>query len=151
MKDLWPEDIYVRESQLRAPVTILKEQASLLGKKTRNLVVGRVGRMAETEALHLGDTVGYRDSSFGYYFRLAAPALDGYQYTLFFIVHGIDLYPVRFRLDESIAQEIFHNPSYAPTAESEAEFTMLLSKIFAASKTRSVIQAMLAQMEVQPA
>lgn len=151
MKDLWPEDIYVSDSQLRAPVTILKEQASLLGKKTRNLVEGHIRRMDETEARVRGAALGYQGPGFGYEFHLAAPALDGYRYRLFFIIHGIDLYPIKFSLDESIAQEIGHDPRYAPTAQSESELTILLGRIFAASKTRSVIQAMLAQMETEPA
>jgi len=36
MSDLWPKDI--GNTNLRAPVSILREQASLLGEKTQNLV-----------------------------------------------------------------------------------------------------------------
>ena len=37
MVDLWPEDIAVY-TKLRSPATILREQASLLGDRTQNLV-----------------------------------------------------------------------------------------------------------------
>jgi hypothetical protein len=39
--DLWPSDI-AANSNLRTPVTILKEQAALLGQKTDNLVIATV-------------------------------------------------------------------------------------------------------------
>ena len=38
--DLWPANI--ADSNLTTPVTILKEQAALLGEKTRQLVKGEV-------------------------------------------------------------------------------------------------------------
>ena len=40
MNDLWAEDIGV--TTVKTPVAILKEQASLLGNKTQNLVIGEV-------------------------------------------------------------------------------------------------------------
>ena len=41
MEDLWPDDI-TPDEDLRAPAAVLKEQASLLGQKTSNLVKGYV-------------------------------------------------------------------------------------------------------------
>ena len=38
--DLWPDDIAV--TSLQVPVTILRQQATLLGEKTKNLVEGEV-------------------------------------------------------------------------------------------------------------
>ena len=35
MDDLWPADIIDTDNQIVAPVTILKEQATILGQKTR--------------------------------------------------------------------------------------------------------------------
>ena len=76
--DLWGEIV---PAAVRTPVAILREQAALLGTKTKNLVEARV----VTEA-H-GDAFTHR-------FQLVAPALENYTYALFTIQRGIDFYPV---------------------------------------------------------
>lgn len=47
MSDLWPEDISV--TKMRAPLTILKEQASFLGSRTKNLIIAKVERQQENQ------------------------------------------------------------------------------------------------------
>ena len=64
MLDLWPEDIGPIPD-LKSPVTILREQASLLGKKTNNLV--------EAELVQL-EAVISEDREFSYAFLIVAPA-----------------------------------------------------------------------------
>ena len=78
MIDLWPDDI--EHTSVKAPVTILKEQGALLGRKTDNLVEGVVARDRRlfTEP---GD--------FRYSFYLAAPALGDYRYRLLGILHSV--------------------------------------------------------------
>jgi hypothetical protein len=63
------------------PARMMREQASLLGRKTENVVEATV------------DTTTNR-GDFVHSFDLVVPALDHYTYELFRIRHGVDLYPV---------------------------------------------------------
>jgi hypothetical protein len=121
---LWPEDIAVTDAV--APVVILKEQASLLGQRTQNLVEARV----HPGQLHY---VGY---PFVYYFELVAPALDNYRYRLFGISHGVEFYPVRIEFEEFDGYR---------DAISESEFMDELAKIFSSERTKRIISSLIAQ------
>ena len=65
MTDLWPDDIG-RRTKLKVPATILKEQGSLLGRKTDNLVTGEIFEV---------DRNTLPKNDFAYTFYLVAPAL----------------------------------------------------------------------------
>jgi hypothetical protein len=156
MVDLWPADIaYTRQ---KAPVTILKEQAVLLGDKTQNIVT------ASVEAIPPGllrrtpqDIWQTRQDTFAYQFSLVAPALSHYRYQLFSIVHDASMYPVMFRFDDEIKRE-YREFAIATArlddpdcqAETEEQFLETLKFIFQTSKTRQVIQAILAQSQEMP-
>ena len=135
MIDLWPDDI--RYTRLKAPVTILMEQASLLGKKTQNLLEAKVEN--NKEALVSAEV-------FVYGFYLVAPALSYYRYKLFTISHDIQLYPVKINIDSDILKEISPDAEEQLLAESEGDFLEILKKIFGAEKTRHIISALLAQV-----
>ena len=141
MESLWPDDIQVVKE--KAPVTILREQASLLGQKTKNLVTAEV-RPTE-KLLGLG---------FGFAFYIVGPALGNYRYMLFMISHDIELYPAQIWFDdEESVKEIFPwvtNSGRVVQAKSEDEFLEFLGAIFRSQKTRQVIQAILAQSGVEP-
>ena len=62
MEDLWPKEIGTAE--ITSPVAILREQASLLGQKTKNLVEADVSPLNNDT-----DTIFY-------HFYIVAPALD---------------------------------------------------------------------------
>lgn len=114
--DLWGE---IAPSAVRTPVSILREQASLLGKKTRHAIEGEV-------ATH---TLG---SDFVHLFNLVVPALDNYSYELFRIVHGVSIYPVRvWGSDESLPDE-------------EA-FLEWLGRTLSSEKTKGIVGNLLAQ------
>lgn len=150
MKDLWPNDI-VQLSQ-RTPVSILKEQASLLGARTKNIVTA--------EVLQLEDSSNH---DFNYQFYLVGPALQNYHYGLFTVSYSINLYPSVFTLDIDIIEEFriaqsdqlrqldfMLNPlkfsqENKIMVENEEQLTNLLKLIFAAQKTRRVIAAILGQ------
>jgi hypothetical protein len=137
MTDLWPKDMgYAGE--LKAPITILREQASLLGRKTRNLVEAEVRQR------------GGHEQQFAYEFNIVAPTLGPYRYLLFWIRHGIDLYPVQIMIDGDMARQI-SGGSPKLGAQSEEEFLGHLERILNAGKTRRVIQALLAQVSGAPA
>jgi len=142
MEDLWPDDI--PRIELRSPVAILREQASLLGRKTQNLVE------AEVKPLDTKSSPSTGRYDFGYAFLVTAPALGNYRYTLFRIYHGIQLYPLDVDPDADIAKEI---PCHLGaggrstfTVESEDDLLEALKKIFNARKTRQLINVLLAQV-----
>ena len=76
--DLWGE---LAPADMRTPVSLLREQAALLGEKTGYVVVARV----ETTP---------RSGFFNHRLILVAAALGDYEYELLKIRHGVDLYPV---------------------------------------------------------
>ncbi len=141
MTDLWPDDIQV--VKVKAPVTILREQASLLGQRTKNIVRAEVHVVA-----------GLHFHPFVFSFHIVGPALGNYRYKLFEIRHGIELYPARIALDdEESVKEIFPwitNSGRVVEAGSEEEFMEYLRRIFESQKTRRVIGAILAQSGVEP-
>ena len=106
MVDLWPE--VMENTEVRAPVTILKEQAALLGNKTKNLVIAQVSKpidlLVQVEERIKNNSLGSSKGKTLYHsFYLVAPALNNYQYELFTIANDINLYPVTIvYLDENI-------------------------------------------------
>ncbi len=151
MEDMWPSDI--THSELLPPVAMMREQASLLGKKTRNLVTAEVSSRKEFES-GKGEVLIHR-------FDLVAPALDNYTYGLFYIVQPITIYPLRFGMDSDIYEEIASSKlrdqvqmsKGAVTVDSEELFREVLRRILQSQKTKWVVSAMLAQTtsEVPPA
>ena len=117
--NLWPENI--ADSNLTTPVTILKEQAALLGEKTRQLVKGEV----------VTQTTG---NLFVHYFYIVAPTLS-YKFELFTLSHGVNFYPLVMKyLNNTIS------------LSSEGEFKDKLKEIFAAPHTLNVVHSILAQV-----
>jgi len=144
--NFWPEDITA--STVRPPVAILKEQASLLGKKTNNVVEGLVSELATLD----------EQDRIEHVFSLVAPALGGYRYRLFTMGHDIRMYPLTIRVDsenynlvnpktpdkETVADRLRRQRNEFKV-DNEPELKDLLKKIFATRKTRQIIGAMLAQ------
>lgn len=115
--DFWGD---IAPSAVRTPVTILRQQATLLGAKTKDLIEATVF----TESGR---------GSFRHLFDLVVPGLDNYTYNLFAIDHGIDLHPVTvLNRDQKF--------------ETEAEFTNWLRAELSSDKTRKVIGNLLAQV-----
>ncbi|PZN82097.1 MAG: hypothetical protein DM484_07035 [Candidatus Methylumidiphilus alinenensis] len=139
MNDIWAEDIGI--TTVKTPVAILKEQASLLGRKTQNLVVGEVISSSQ-------DAI--EEPKITQRFNIKAPALGNYRYNLFSISHGIDIYPLTIYLENSIVSELAttnlilgsHNPRLI---RSEEEFLGILNRILKSKRTKQVVHALLAQ------
>ena len=117
--DLWPSNI--ADSQMTTPVIILKQQAALLGEKTRNLVQGEV----------LTQTVG---NMFVHHFYLSAPTLN-YKYELFEISHGISFYPLNLR-----------QHGQGSSVADEEQFKERLKENFSSPHTLNVVHSLLAQV-----
>lgn len=134
MKDLWPKDI--AQAINRAPVTILKEQAALLGEKTQNIVKAEVDQV--------DDRLDDKRYEFSYRFYIVAPALQNYHFRLFDISHNIELYPLQLETYPDVASDI-QEGSNKLRIEDENALLAVLEKIFAAPKTRRVIASLLGQ------
>ena len=117
--DLWPDNI--ADSKLTTPITVLKEQATLLGEKTKQLVTAEV----------VTQTTG---NLFVNSFYLMAPTLK-YRYELFRASHGINFYPL------SVEYAGQHN-----TTRDEDEFKAKLKEILSAQHTLNVVHSILAQV-----
>jgi hypothetical protein len=122
-RDLWPDNLSI--AGLRAPVTILREQAGFLSHKTKHLVEGLV--KSKTSDNH----------RFSHDFYLVAPALDRYRFLLLSIEHDTDFYPLKMSSES--------NPE--TTVNSEEELMTKLAQLFSSEKTQRVIHALLAQSQ----
>lgn len=126
--NLWPDEIAFVTDDL-PPVTILKQQASLLGQKTKNIVEAEVKTTsADVEGI-LRHTM-----------YLVAPALCFYRYPLIDVEHEVtSMYPVTIKMSRSdIKQKKI-------SARDEKEFKDVLKRVFADEETKKVIGALLAQ------
>ena len=124
--DFWPD---LDTTKPRTPVLILKQQAALLGKHTKNLVVAKV------------ETVGTYKGYFLHKFILEAPALN-YRYEMFSISHDLRLYPVT--LESSPESHL----SRAPTVfNSENELVDWLKDVLNSGATKNILGTLLAQVE----
>ncbi|MEZ4713448.1 MAG: hypothetical protein R3A44_40045 [Caldilineaceae bacterium] len=165
MTDLWPENL--GEQQFDSPVSIMREQANLLGDKTSNLV------KAEVKA-------GSMDNGhFVYHFYIVAPTLNNYHFLLFTVEHEIELYPLEIYIDEVLGKELGakepfqtleeHRKSIADLFESAAGFRVKQTKrlvfrvssteqfldklrmILASQRVQQVVSALLSQMSFDEA
>ena len=118
--DFWPANI--GETTLITPVSILKEEASYLGPKTKQLV------KAEVRSSTSGD-------NFVQQFVIVAPGLNNYAFILFYVVHPITLYP---------ATLMWQNTNNS--IPNQAALTAKLKEILESGQTRQVVEALLAQV-----
>jgi hypothetical protein len=127
---------------VRTPVLVLKEQAALLGKKTKNIVRAEV--IGPKRGIPVGEFAGQEDYEHfknGFvlvYFSLVAPVLENYHFQLFTIQYSITKpYPVRIF---AVIQ-----PPLVEKVSSEIELVEALKTIFSNQATISVISSMISQ------
>ncbi len=124
VQDLWGE-LPVTET-VRTPVTILREQAALLEKKTENILQGNIHIAASRD-------------EFSVSFDIIAPSLDDYSYRVLTIDYPPIMYPLRVR--EKVTRE-------APViwqCGDEERFTEVLGRILSHSQIRRVVTSLVAQ------
>jgi hypothetical protein len=127
--DLWP-DFAPAEGEV-PPITILKEQASLLGLKLRNLIEADVETGTTDYQRFLRHTL-----------FLIAPVLNFYRYKLLDVEHlATQMYPVTIKVSLDDAA----NTHTEIKAENESEFKDALKEVFASAQTKRVIENLLAQ------
>jgi hypothetical protein len=115
--DFWGE---IGTTDIRTPLSILREQAAALGPRTKNIVEAKV------ETTVIG---GY----FVHSFSLVVPSLDNYKYELFDVRHEPDLYPVRVDTFTDLANE--------------DAFKTWLRERLSSERTRKIVNNLLAQAQ----
>ena len=123
VKNLWG-DLPSGEG-IRTPLTILREQASMLGEMTNNLLEAQIltNQVSSEDMLHT--------------FQIVAPALDNYTFNLFRVQHGVHLYPLAI-IDIQRGVQL-HTPD-------EPSFEEKLEEILTSEQTRRLVAALLAQI-----
>jgi hypothetical protein len=117
--DFWGE---IEQPIVRTPVAILKEQAALLGTKTKNLIEAEVYTDMNSGALD-------------HHLYLVVPAM-GYRYELLRFWHSAtDLYPVT-TISASTVQSL----------ETEEQFVEWLRERLSSSETKRIVGNLLAQV-----
>lgn len=119
--DFWPDDM--DKDIIATPVSMLKEEASYLGPKTKQLLKAEVR------------TAPQGDGRFLHYFMIVAPGLSNYQYQLFYAVHTITLYPVTIN---------WNNQQYS--IPDQGRLTEMLKQILGSEQTKHILQALIAQV-----
>ncbi|MEE3717845.1 hypothetical protein V2H45_13975 [Tumidithrix elongata RA019] len=126
--NLWPEDL-VGVPDTTPPITILRQQATMLSQLTRNILEGEV--VSEP----FGNDPKF-SNSFTHNFYIKAPAIGGYRYKLFYVQHAVSPeYPLRIVKDE--LPEL--------SAQNEEQFYDVLRQIFNSDRTKKVIRSLMAQ------
>lgn len=129
--DLWPEDISAPEGEI-PPITILKQQASLLGHRTRNLIEAEVETGTSDYQRYLRHTL-----------FLVAPALNFYRHPLLEVEHdATQMYPATVRA--SLSGNETSKPRRIKVRNSN-EFKKALMGIFSDEETKKAIGSLLAQ------
>ena len=121
--DLWGDII---QAEVRTPVAILREQASLLGIKTKNLIEASV-------------KTSVKGGEFRHSFRLVVPALDGYTYELFEIFHGVSIYPI------TVPNRVGNLEAPGLRLKDEEAFLNWLGHQLSSNETKRIISNLLAQ------
>ncbi|HYL79128.1 MAG TPA: hypothetical protein VEU96_33360 [Bryobacteraceae bacterium] len=128
--DLWPE---IDVANTRTPVSILKQQAALLGKHTNNLLEATVETIASSD-------------SFVHRFIIEVPALAGYRYELFSIRHDEKLYPVQIQHGPRTAMPSAYS-AWQDGIESEEILLEWLKAVLNSPDTKRLLGNLLAQVE----
>lgn len=149
-RDFWPDEIAV--TSVVTPIAILKEQAALLGEKTKGLVLGEVESEQEQGEEVVED---YLKEPLGssapiiqkHTLYLVTPALDNYQYSLLSVKHDFELYPCEVCYhpkpeDLQISRDEFDDSTdFNP--RSEDEFVEWLEQALSQRETRRIIRALI--------
>lgn len=141
-KDLWGD--FPKTDTIQTPYTILKEQASLLDKKTNGLLIGEVKLSQsvefETSLKVMFSEENQQNQSLVAFLRIQAPSLNNYTYSVVRVQYPMpQLYPVSVK---SLAVEDFQRE-----CSSKEEFEQTLGAILSSNEVKRVILALLAQIQ----
>jgi hypothetical protein len=129
--DLWPDEIAETEGEI-PPITILKQQASLLGRRTKNLVEAEVETGTSDFQRYLRHTL-----------FLVAPALNFYRHPLLEVEHdATKMYPATIKARRSRNGS---SEQHRIRVKNSNEFKKALKEVFADDETKKTIGSFLAQ------
>jgi hypothetical protein len=137
MSNLWPTQI--NGNGIKTPATIMKEQTSVIARKTDHKVYAEVARADAYTPNNKG--------MFMYKLMFNSPARPRYSYRHFFIAYPLKFYPVQFYIaDEQMHHELeffLGKKIRGPIlAESEEQLIAILDKILSSKETQKVITSM---------
>jgi hypothetical protein len=124
-ENLWGE--IPKKGNLRTPITILREQASILGQVTNNVLQGDVSMGRDGWGPEFQMTMS-----------IIAPALDNYRFLLLRVAHDVSLFPVK-------VEDLVNDTEY--DCPDEESFVAVLKKILSSTATHRVIDSLLSQSQ----
>jgi len=143
IESLWPSDFISSDVDVTLPVMILRQQATILGQLTHNILEGLVESSPELMPKYQIPQIPEKkvmSDALRHNFYIKAPTLGGYRYKLFYATHKLaDTYPV------NIYSPVFPN-SFLQVID-EKEFCQAVSDIFNSEKTKKIVQSLLIQSE----
>ncbi len=137
-ENLWSKG-FIKKVEKKTPKTILKEQASFLGKETKNILTAEVHTKLNKETNY-----------FEHKFRIYAPLLSNYTFVLFSVNHKLEnLYPVSVYFDVVNNEEkpTCVEEAWDEQANTEEEFKQKLKEILTHYRTRSILNSLISQSE----
>ena len=141
--DLWPDVVDV--TSVVPPVIVLKEQASLLGERTKGLVRAEVEsteQAAEQIEKYLDDVLPVESRVvYSHTLYLVAPALDNYRYSLLSVTHDFLPYPCDARFHPRQEDDF---PRHIPNPMELVEW---LAHRLRRTETVRLIQALIARVQ----
>lgn len=134
VENLWGEFPAVETE--RTPLVILREQCTILGKLTDNVLEGRIRKIWKGNRFHL-------------VMEIVAPALDNYVYTVLRVDHGIQMYPLEIvRLNLELDEIGRGNP--VQHCKNEAEYVKILRENLSSDTVRRVIMGLITLGKAEP-
>lgn len=128
IENLWG-DIPIKANIDRTPLTLLQEQASILGQATNNLLVGEVNTWSSQA-----------DDRFYAELYIVAPTLNEYRYSLFEVSYPLGFYPVTITLHAGDGTKV--------KVKDEEEFKQALSTILQSTKVHNVVQRLVNHIKI---
>ncbi len=147
MDDFWPEDLLeLPGDKTPSPQSIAREQASLLGTKTRNMITAKVSKVRPY-------SVKLDSAQFQYDFWLEAPAL-AYTFRVFSFAHDLEYYPAYLFLDPDLLAEVcdkmeipLKDGGSTLKLTSQESFGVALKTILGSEKVKRIIRALIRQIQ----
>jgi len=153
-RDLWPDSIHVDAAA--SPLVILREQAALLGERTKGLVRAEVESTQHSPDKideYLGDILPSESQVvYSHTLYLVAPALDNYRYTLLCAEHDVSPYPSRVRFYPN-PEAIFVPRALSPdvratmSVNNEAAFVQWLQCALQREETIHIVYALVSRVQ----
>ena len=131
MKNLWPERF--EENPKRPPKNFFEEQAEILTKITN--------AVASAEVVEDRLEAVFHEADFCYRFDITGKYLPNYRFKVLSFSHDITLYPVAFKLDSALAEELRVGDSL--TIGSPEELQIFLERVLTSDRIKNIVGSIL--------